>query len=108
MKGIFDMTTPILAQLDGIANNAQGLQGVSDNTAAICTHLGSTVEALGANFQGQGGTAMQAAGHQLITEGQAHTAMFADHSHMMANNAAFHANNDADQAHILGQVSTLH
>jgi uncharacterized protein YukE len=97
----------IYGQLEGIANNASGLQEVSDNQAAIMQHLSSTCEGLVPNLQGLAGTAMQQAGQQLHTAGMQMAAAFADHSQMMTNNASLLSGRDQDNAHILSQVANL-
>lgn len=105
------MTTPgagsIFGQLDGIANNAQGLQNVSDNQAAIMHHVGSICDGLAPNLQGAAGKAMQHAGQQLHAHGIKIASAFADHSHMMHNNAALMSSRDEENQHILSQVDTL-
>lgn len=106
------MTTPsagsIFGQLDGIASNAQGLQELSDNQAAIMQNLANTLDMLAPNLQGTAGRAMQQCGQQMHAEGMRFSTAFADHSNKMTTNAALLGNHDQDSAqHILSQVGNL-
>jgi uncharacterized protein YukE len=111
MKGIFDMATPspgsIYGQIDGIANNAQGLQSVSDSQAQLMQQLSQTCENLVPHLQGAAGTAMQQVGQQLHAQGMQFATAFADHSQMMKNNATLLTTHDQDHAHIISQVGNL-
>ena len=93
--------------LDGIAADAQGLQGVSDEQAALMHSLGSTLEGLGSTLQGSAGVAMQNVGAQLHQRGLVLSTQFADHSSKMANNGQILDAGDQDNAHLLAQVGNL-
>ena len=101
------MAQAIHGVLDGIANDAQGLQGVSDEQAALMSQFGSTLEGLGATLQGSAGTAMQNVGAQLHQQGLMFSSTFADHSAKMANNGNILNTGDEDNAHLLAQVANL-
>lgn len=101
------MAQAIHGVLDGIAADAQGLQAVSDEQAAMMSSLASTVEGLGATLQGSAGVAMQNVGGQLHQQGLMFTSQFADHSAKMSNNGNILSTGDEDNAHLLSQVGNL-
>ena len=101
------MATAIHGVLDGIAADAQGLQGVSDEQAALMQQFGSTLEGLGATLQGSAGVAMQNVGAQIHQQGLMFSTTFADHSHKMSNNGQILDAGDNDNAHLLAQVGNL-
>jgi len=98
----------IYGRLDGITNNAQGLQELADNQASIMANLANTLDTLVPNLQGAAGMAMQQCGEQLHAEGMRFATAFADHSHRMSNNATLLGSSDEDSAqHIVSQVGNL-
>ena len=97
----------IHGELDGIAADAQGLQGVSDEQAALMHQFGSTLEGLGSTLQGAAGAAMQNVGAQMQQQGQQFSTHFADHSSKMSNNGQILNAGDEDNAHLLAQVGNL-
>jgi len=101
------MAGTIHGVLDGIAADAQGLQGVSDTQAGLMHQLGSTLEGLGSTLHGQGGIAMQQVGAELIHQGQQLSNHFADHSGMMSNNGQLLDSGDTAGAHAISQVTSL-
>lgn len=101
------MADIIHGELDGIAQDAQGLQEVSDQQAALVQHLASTMETLGTTMIGQGGQAMQLVGEELHHQGQMMSTTFADHSHMMNNNRNILDSGDSENAHAISQVTSL-
>lgn len=101
------MAQAIHGVLDGIAADAQGLQAVSDEQAAMMSSFASTVEGLGATMQGSAGVAMQNVGAQLHQQGLMFTSQFADHSAKMSNNGNILNTGDEDNAHLLSQVGNL-
>ena len=101
------MANAIHGVLDGIAADAQGLQGVSDETAAAMHQLGSTLEGLTSTLQGSAGVAMQNVGAELHQRGMMMSTQFADHSHKMNNNGQILDTGDQDNAHLLAQVASL-
>jgi uncharacterized protein YukE len=93
--------------LDGIAADAQGLQGVSDEQAAMMSTLASTLDGLSATLQGSAGVAMQNVGAQLHQQGLMFSSTFADHSAKMSNNGNILNTGDEDNAHLITQVGNL-
>jgi uncharacterized protein YukE len=101
------MSQPIHGELDGIAQDAQGLQEVSDQQAAIMNSLASSMESLAPAMQGSAGIAMQNVGAQLHAEGMKFSTHFADHAQKMHNNAQILQSHDEDNQHIISQVANL-
>jgi uncharacterized protein YukE len=97
----------IHGELDGIAQDAQGLQVVSDTQASIMHSLASSMEALIPAMHGGAATAMQNVGEQLHAQGMRFSTTFAEHSHKMATNGQIFQTHDEDNQHIISQVATL-
>ena len=97
----------IHGELDGIAQDAQGLQEVSDTQASIMQSLASTMESLVPAMHGPAATAMQNIGEQLHQQGMRFSTTFADHSSKMHNNSQILQSHDEDGAHVIQQVSNL-
>jgi hypothetical protein len=93
--------------LDGIAQDAQGLQTVSDTQASLVKSLGATLEGLGSTMLGAAGTAMQQVGEQLINQGNQLSTHFDEHSHKMKNNGQILQSGDEDGAHMIAQVANM-
>lgn len=101
------MSGAIHGELDGIAQDAQGLQAISDNQASTMHALASTMEGLGSTLQGAAGIQMQSVGEQLHAQGMRFSTTFAEHSQKMANNASIFESHDSDGASVIAQVSGL-
>lgn len=103
------MTGPgvIYGQLDGIAQDAQGLQEVSDTQASLVQGLANTMEGLGVSLRGMAGNAMQQVGEQLRHQGTMFSTEFADHSQKMSNNGQVINTADEEHAHMISQVGNL-
>jgi uncharacterized protein YukE len=97
----------IHGELDGIAQDAQGLQEVSDTQASIMHSLASTMESLVPAMHGMAATAMQNVGEQLHQQGMQFSTTFAEHSHMMNNNGNILQTRDEEGANMIHQVSNL-
>jgi uncharacterized protein YukE len=97
----------IHGELDGIAQDAQGLQEVSDAQASIMHSLASTMESLVPAMSGMAATAMQNVGEQLHQQGMQFSTTFAEHSQKMHNNGNIFQTRDEDGANIISQVSNL-
>lgn len=93
--------------LDGIANDAKGLQEISDMQGQLMHNLSNTCESLVPALRGQAGMAMQAAGQRLEANGLMFSSQFADQSSMMQNNGAVMDSTDQDNSHIISQVNEL-
>lgn len=101
------MAAPIHGQLDGISQDSQGLQEVSDTQAEIMHSLASTMEGLSTTLRGGAGAAMQNVGNEMHTQGMRFSSTFADHSQKMSNNGAIFDGADQDHANMINQVSNL-
>lgn len=101
------MSDMIHGELDAIATDAQGLQEVSDQQAALVHSLASTMEGLAATMIGQGGTAMQMVGEELHNQGNLMSTTFADHSNMMNNNRNILDSGDEENAHAISQITNM-
>lgn len=97
----------IHGELDGIAQDAQGLQQVSDTQAAIMHSLASAMESLVPAMHGAAAAAMQNVGEQLHAQGMRFSTTFADHSHKMTNNGQIFESHDNDGMNIIAQVAGL-
>ncbi|MEX3649686.1 MULTISPECIES: hypothetical protein [Mycolicibacterium] len=101
------MSEQIHGELDALAQDAQGLQEVSDQQAALMHSLASTMEGLSTSMIGRASLAMQQVGEQLHHEGNLMSTTFADHSHMMNNNRQILDSGDEENAHAISQISNL-
>lgn len=97
----------IHGELDGIAQDAQGLQEVSDTQASIMHSLASAMESLVPAMHGGAAMAMQNVGEQLHQQGMRFSTTFAEQSQKMGNNGAIFQSHDEDNANIIQQVAGL-
>jgi uncharacterized protein YukE len=97
----------IHGELDAIAQDAQGLQDVSDTQATIMHGLASAMESLVPAMHGGAAVAMQNVGEQLHQQGMRFSTTFAEHSHKMGNNGQIFQTHDDDNQHIISQVAGL-
>ncbi|MBU8819273.1 hypothetical protein KL864_25600 [Mycolicibacterium goodii] len=100
------MAGQIHGELDLIAQDAQGLQEVSDAQAALVNHLANTLDGLVPAMVGQGGAAMQTVGEELRHHGMLMSTTFADHSQMMNNNRAILESGDDENASAIASITT--
>jgi hypothetical protein len=98
----------ISGELDGIAQDAHGLQAISDMQAQIMQNLANTMDGLASSLNSPAaGVALQAAGDRLHTNGMQFSAQFADHSQMMTNNGTTFDTADQDNAAIIGKIDAF-
>jgi uncharacterized protein YukE len=97
----------IHGELDGIAQDAQGLQQVSDTQASIMQALASAMESLVPAMHGSAATAMQNVGEQLHAQGMKFHSQFSDHSHKMANNGQIFETSDHEGMNAINAVQNL-
>jgi uncharacterized protein YukE len=101
------MSGVIHGELDGIAQDAQGLQEVSDTQAQIMHGLANAMESLVPAMRGQASASMQNVGAQLHAQGMRFSTTFADHSQKMGNNRQIFESHDSDNQQLIEQVNNL-
>jgi glutamine synthetase adenylyltransferase len=98
----------VQGDLSGIAQDAHGLQAISDQQAQIMHNLANTMDTLAVALQSPSASpALQAVGDRLQAVGNQFGTQFADHSQMMQNNAQGFDAADQDNHAIFSKIDSF-